>query len=139
MFSLKTGSPRHFPRAEVQIILLKRFLLKPWQAPQCCRCCCSPSYSPFIIKSLSSNECLKDFTGDSTLPNSPPSKILFFFFPSSIRVFSPKTESARRGLACAPRYSLAERAQAVPRRDQNNPRLLTASDPKTLLQNTPKY
>lgn len=41
-------------------------------------------------------------------------KILFLFFPLQLGFFPPKTESARRGLACAPRYSLAERAQAVP-------------------------
>lgn len=28
---------------------VKRLLLKPWQAPQCCRCCCSPIHSPFIL------------------------------------------------------------------------------------------
>lgn len=79
-----------FPKSWSPNYPVKRFLLKPWQAPQCCRCCCSPSHSIYV-KPLSSNKYLKDFTGDSTLPNSPPSKILFFFFPPpSIRVFPPK-------------------------------------------------
>lgn len=125
-----------FPKSWSPNYPVKRFLLKPWQAPQCCRCCCSPSHSPFILSLSLQMSIWKTLLVIVRFQIHCPQK--FFFSPPSIRVFPPKTESARRGLARAPRFSPAERAQAVPRRDQNNPRLVTASDPKTLLQNSLK-
>ena len=121
-----------FPKSWIPNCPAQSFPPEPQQTPQRCRCCCRPRHSPCTLTLFLQISIWKILSARVHFQIHNLQKLIS---PPHYGRLTPELSQLTEAQPLLHAKNPAERAPAVPRRDQNTPRLPTKSSFETLLWN----